>query len=270
MAWLRAQTELPGRRTLPEPLLHARRERLFALFAAIFVAGATLLPLLGTSRQFGVSSLVSRTGIEAPLMILVPAGAFGLPFALLALVAIADLYGSTRARMLVLAMIVVWGGVLGLHWATDMLPAYDGTTTTAFVPSLAVAACGLVTCVITTEVFAQIRARWLRHVVAPLLGIAAGWAVFGAIASQLAHPETESDTLGTAIGGGGYTWLVVVAGTLPVLLVTRALAIYLRVELRGRPSLDDDPSHSNPAFVGKPKKPFSTDEMAFFDAGDQP
>ena len=266
MAWHRAQTELPGRRTLPDPQLYARRERLFALFAAIFVAGATLLPLLALTRQFGVTSLVSRTGIEPPVMLLVPAGAFGLPFALLALVAIADLYGSTRARMLVLAMVVVWGGVLGLLWATDHLPAYDASTTAVFVPSLAAAACGLATCVLTTEVFAQISARWLRYLVAPLLGIAAGWAVFGAIASHLALP----DTLGIALGAGGYTWLVVIAGTLPVLLVTRALAVYLRVELRGRTQALDDPSQSNPAFVAKPRKPFSTDEMAFFDAGDQP
>ena len=268
MSWALDQHDLPGRPGVPAEILHRRRERLFLLLASLVVAAAVMLPLLGIGRLFGVSSLVRRIGIEPPATLLLPIGTLALPIGLLALALVSDLYSRTRARALLLVVMIAWLGVLGLQWATDHVPAYDTSTTTAFWPGLALAACGFVICAIQIELFALLGR--LRYVLAPLVGIAAGWALFALIMQRGDLPGTPDDAVGIALAAGGYTWLAVVLGTLPVVLVMRALAVYLRVEVR---QVADDPGASDPAFLSRAtpmpsKRAFTSDEVAFFDAGD--
>lgn len=268
--WQREQHDLPGRAPVDDAVLHRRRERVFLLLASVFVAAAATLPLLGIAKWFGVSGIVQRAGIEPPVMLLVPIGAFALPLALLAATLIIELYGRSRARAVVFATLLVWTGVLGLLWMTDHVRDYDQRTTTAFWIGVALAGSGLVTFVVQIDLFAWIGARWLRHLASTLFGVVAGWGAFALASTRLEIPGAPSgdELLGVALGAGGYTWLVVVVGTLPAVLLARLLAVYLRVELRRKPAGYDDDEPFEPAFVSKEKKPFQSDEMAFFDAGD--
>lgn len=280
--WYQPQDELPGRAPLPEPTLIARRERVFALLAALVVAAALVLPLLHTQRLFGASFVVrtlART--EPPVPLLVPLGALALPLALLALHLATALYGAVRACWLLLATAVTCAGALGLVWATDHVAAYDATTTTAFGSAAALAACGVITLALDALAFALLRRGWARHVVAPLVGLAGGWATYLALARSIPAAAPAEDPLGIALGAAGTAWLAVVAGSLLVAPVARALAGYLRIAPRAG---ETDPAASDPAFtVRKPralivetpvpgalrKRPFTTEEIAFFDAGDE-
>lgn len=280
-----AQHDLPGREPLADAVVYSRRVRVFVWLAALFVGATAMLPVLGFSRMYGASWIVRELGREPPVPLLLPAGFLALPIALLALSLAVGLFGVRRARGLLVAGSLVWGGVLGLLWVTDHMPAYDNSTTNAFWLGVALVACGLVTCLVQIEVFWLVRRlRWLRHLFATALGIAAGWGAFWGLVRGLhiALPP-DAQLLGLALGAGGYTWLVAVVGALPLALVARGLAVYLRVALRE----EKDPAASDPgepAFVvGKPramvvdtpvpgrlrKRPYTTEELAFFDRGDE-
>jgi uncharacterized PurR-regulated membrane protein YhhQ (DUF165 family) len=282
-----AQHELPGRAPLPDAVVYARRGRVFVVIAALFIAAAVLLPVLGFSRMYGASWIVRELGREPPMPLLLPFGAIAFPIALLALNLAGGLYGVRRARGLVLAGCIVWAGVLGMLYATDHIPAYDNTTTNAFWLGLALVACGLVTCLVQTEVFwLARRARGVRHVLSAALGVAAGWGVFAALVRGVPMFELPPDAQveGVAIAAGGYLWLAVVIGSIPVALIARGLSVYLRVALREEFEIVDTGSSEEPAFVVPKqrahivdtpvpgrlrKRPYTTEELAFFDAGDE-
>jgi uncharacterized PurR-regulated membrane protein YhhQ (DUF165 family) len=201
-------------------------------------------------------------------MLLVPLGAFAWPIAILALDLAGELYGKRRARALLLVLFVVWLGVVGLSWATDNVRDYNATTTNAFFVGATLAATHLLASIVQVELFGAIRARWLRHLAAPVVAIAIGWGALALAFEHLAVPGAPAgdELLGVALGGAGYTLAAVLLATIPTVLVARALAVYLRVA-RDRTLFDED-DVIEPAFVKK--KPFTTDEMAFFDAGDKP
>lgn len=269
--WLLRQAEVPGREPLDAALVHARRERVFLWLAALFIAAATMLPLLGFSKWFGVSWVPRLAGYEPPVMLLLPLGVVAWPIALLAMNLVGELYGKSRARSLVLAMVIVWLGVLALLWATDRIPDYDQRVTAAFPSGVALVAAGTLALIVLVELFGWIAARWVRHLLAPLVAIALSWGAFFLVLSRAAISGAPrgSELTGAVVAAGSYTWLVVLVGTIPVVLLSRGLAIYLRVALRGSPTFVDDDDIVEPAFVVKKKKPFSTGEMAFFDDGDE-
>jgi uncharacterized PurR-regulated membrane protein YhhQ (DUF165 family) len=245
------QAELPGREPLDDAQLYRRRERVLLVVASLFVAGAAMLPILGATKAFGASWIFLRAGYEPPLRALVPAGALALPFALVALNLVGELFGKSRARVLLVAMLLVWVGELGLLWVMDHLADYDRETTTLFFPALALVTGAFVTCLLQIELFAAISVRWLRHLLAPLFAIAAGWAVFGLIAKYTALPgmPAAERVAGLALGAGGYTWLGVVACSIPAMIISRPLAIYVRVVLRRRRPRYEDEYADEPAFV---------------------
>jgi hypothetical protein len=177
---------------------------------------------------------------------------------------------------------LIWLGVLGLLWTTDHLAAYDNTTTHAFWHGVALVACGATTCFVQIEVFSLAkRVRWLRHVLSSALGIAAGWCAFALLARYVPMIELPPDAelQGIALGAGGYVFIVTLAGAIPLALLARVLSVYLRVALREEPE-DDESLSDEPAFAmrkfdtpmpSRPnrKRPFTTEELAFFDAGDE-
>ena len=249
--WSLPQHDLPGKGVLSEDHIYARRERVFLVLASVFVAASAMLPLLGFTRLFGATSLVGRVGLEAPSPLVVPVGALAFPLALLSLNMVNALYGKHRARSLLLAGTIIWVGVLGLHWATDHVVAYDRTTTAAYLPGVALAACALVTCVVQIEAFALMRrVIALRAIIPALLGISAGWGIAAVIIDNVPVPIGEP-VLGVALAAGGYTWLGVVAGTLVLAIIMRPLATYLRFALRepARDDFDFDDGSSEPEFV---------------------
>ena len=280
-----AQHDLPGHEPLPDAVVYSRRVRVFVWLAALFIGAIAMLPVLGFERMYGASWIVRELGREPPVPLLLPLGFLAFPIALLALSLAVGLFGVRRARGLLVAGTLVWGGALGLLWVTDHVPAYDNTTTTSFWLGLALVACGFVTCLVQIEVFWLVRrARWLRHLLATAVGVAAGWGVFALMIRYLPIPlPPDAQLLGVALGAGGYTWLGALAGAAPLAMVANGLSIYLRVALRE----EKDPAASDPvgepAFIGKPsamivdtpvpgrlrKRPYTTEELAFFDRGDE-
>jgi hypothetical protein len=122
-------------------------------------------------------------------------------------------------------------------------------------------------------------------VLSSALGVAAGWGVFALLVRGVPMIELPPDMQieGVAIGAGGFVWIVVVVGTIPVALIARGLSVYLRVALREEFEIVDTGASEEPAFVVKPraqivdtpvpgrlrKRPYTTEELAFFDAGDE-
>ena len=247
------QAELPGREPLEEAQLYRRRERVLLVFASLFVAGAAMLPILGTSKQFGASWMFLQAGYEPPVRALVPAGALALPIALVALNMVGELFGKSRARVLLVAILLVWIGELALLWVTDHVADYDRETTTTLFPALALVTGGFVTCFLQIEIFGAIAVRWLRHLLAPLLAIASGWVVFGLIARYSGLPGMPAfdRVVGLSLGAGAYTWLGVLACSIPAMIIARPLSIYVRVVLRRRRSRFDDEYDDEPAFVSR-------------------
>jgi len=303
--WIQPQADLPGRDALEDAHVHVRRERLFLWLAAFFIGTATLLPLLGFSKWFGASWLPRMAGLEPPVMLLVPLGVVAFPVALLVLNLVGELYGKARARSLVFTLFVLWLGVLGLLWATDNIPDYNLTVTSAFFPSLALVGCGLLTLIMQVELFDWIGARWLRHIASPLIAIVFGFGAFMLASLYIGIPNgpVGDELLGVTLGAGGYTALAVLVGAIPVVLLARALSIYLRVELRQPAAFegfDDDEPAYEPAFVDRRRhrepevdahipavisprvfgmfsdpsasgrqRAWTSEEMAFFEAGEQ-
>lgn len=282
---MRPQDELPGKVRVADDRLHARRERVFALFVTLYVAPAALLALLGVDPVFGASRPLRELGWEPAVALLLPLGVIAWPVAQLALALVVELYGRRRARALVVLGLVVWLGVLGLRWATDHVADFDGHTTRGFGPALALVGAGLVTSVIATELRPRLgRRRWLRHLVTAIVSTAVGWAAFativrtvpGAALAPLAGVSVDDQLLGVVAAASGCTLLGLIVGALPLAIAARALAVFLRI---GRDDGDDpypDPGRSDPAFaaaVPRRKAPAqivdSPEEVAFFDAGER-
>jgi uncharacterized PurR-regulated membrane protein YhhQ (DUF165 family) len=251
VTWYLPQHELPGKDLISGPQLYARRERVFLVLVAIFVAASAALPLLGVSRLYGVTSLVRRIGIEPPVTLLVALGAFAFPLALLALNVVGALFGRRRAWSLLLAGLVVNLGVLGLHYGTDNVLAYDRTKTSAFLPGVALCACVVVTCAVQIEAFALLRRnRLVRGAASTLVGLAAGWGVAALLFENIPITINESFT-GIALASAGFDWLAVVAGSIVLGVVVSSLATYLRFPVRERGIDDYD---DEPAFVGRKQR----------------
>lgn len=248
MTWYLPQHELPGKDLISGPQLYARRERVFLVLAAIFVAASATLPLLGVARLYGVTSLVRRIGLEPPATLLLAAGALAFPLALLALNVVGALYGRRRAWSMTLAGMLVWAGVLGLHYGTDHVVAYDGTKTTAFLPGAALAACAFGSCAVQIEAFALLRRmRAVRGVASALVGLAAGWGVAALLVDNVPIAVGEPFA-GIALASAAFDWLVVVAGTIVLAAMVPSLAAHLRFPVRESVADDFD---DEPAFVGR-------------------
>jgi uncharacterized PurR-regulated membrane protein YhhQ (DUF165 family) len=248
VTWYLPQHELPGKDLISGPQLYARRERVFLVLATIFVAASSTLPLLGVTRLYGATSLVRRIGIEPPATLLVPLGAFAFPLALLALNVVGALYGRRRAWSMVLAGMLVWLGILGLHYGSDHVVSYDGTKTAAALPGAALAACVFVTCAVQIEAFALLRRmRAVRGAASALVGLAAGWGIAVLLFDNVPIVIGESFT-GIALASAGFDWLAVVVGTIVLAAVVHSLAVHLRFPVR-EPRPDD--FDAEPAFVGR-------------------
>ena len=173
-----------------------------------------------------------------------------LPFALgcLALTLVGELYGRRRATVLAGIGLVAMLGLAGLMRLADQV---DGSAAT-FVPALGFAGGYLVSQLIYVPLFDAMRWRmagrhlWLRLLVLSVVAQLAGWAVFGvatyALATALtpeASPSASIDSaaiVALATGSALYTLAAIALLTLPVALLARGLALFLRVARHG----DDD------------------------------
>ena len=91
--------------------LHARRERVFLLFAGVFLGSMTMLNILGASRFVDLS--FTLFGMRVPLALAV--GVLPYPVTFLCTDFISELYGRSRASF------VVWVGLLLNLWVLAFL-----------------------------------------------------------------------------------------------------------------------------------------------------
>ena len=278
------------------------------MLAGVFLVSYALVPVLGAGQLYGVSRAVREIGLPVSMPLLLPAGAFALPLALVAGGLICELYGRRRARALLVVALVLTGGLLGLLWATDHVPDFDGGTTRAFGPGLAFAGCAILTCFLQLELLHGLgramrgRHLWLRNTVSAVVGLAAGWGGFAMIVRYvprvalppLAGFEPIEQLTMITITASAVSALATIALTLVMYVARRALAIYLRVEpfpsdaqaddrepRRHEPAFADRvPARKPPAQIVEPSpsasqsgpshsRPFTRDEVAFFDAGEE-
>jgi uncharacterized PurR-regulated membrane protein YhhQ (DUF165 family) len=248
--WLlpRRQTEYPTRELVAEEKLHGRREATFLVLAALFLVTAAALVVLGTSRILDPSSLfaVLVPDRELPFAMAIPFGA--LPFALgaLALTLVCELYGRRRAMAL---LGIGLGATLALAALMRFADQVDGADA-AFGPALGFVACVLVAYLVYVPLFDALRVRtagrhlWLRLLVLSLVAQLAGWTAFGAAtygyASLVAGAIDGAAIVALATGSALYTLAVIALLTLPVALIARGLALFLRVARHDGDDVYDD------------------------------
>ena len=249
--WLlpRRQTEYPAWDVLGEARLHGRREATFLALAAIFLVTTASLVVLGASRIVDPSEVLASVAPDRafPIAMQIPFGV--LPFALgcLALTLVGELYGRRRATVIAGIGLVAMLGLAGLMRLADQV---DGSAAT-FVPALGFAGGYLVSQLIYVPLFDAMRWRmagrhlWLRLLVLSVVAQLAGWAVFGAatyaLASALAPdaPIDASAIIALATGSALYTLAAIALLTLPVALLARGLALFLRVARHDGDDADD-------------------------------
>ena len=98
--------------------LHARRERVFLIFAGLFLGSMTMLNILGTSRFIDMS--FELFGMKIPFILAV--GVLPYPLTFLCTDFISELYGRKRANFLVWVgfFLNIW--VLFILWIGGLLP----------------------------------------------------------------------------------------------------------------------------------------------------
>jgi len=98
--------------------LHARRERVFLVFAGLFLGSMTMLNILGVSRFTDMSFSVG--GLNVPLMLAV--GVLPYPMTFLCTDFISELYGRQRANFVVWVGLLLNAWVMFFLWAGGLLP----------------------------------------------------------------------------------------------------------------------------------------------------
>jgi uncharacterized PurR-regulated membrane protein YhhQ (DUF165 family) len=300
--WLlpRRQTEYPTRELVAEEKLHGRREATFLVLAAVFLVTAAALVVLGTSRIVDPSVLLAELlpDRELPIAMQIPFGV--LPFALgaLALTLVCELYGRRRAMALFGIGLIATLGLAGLMRFADQVDGADA----AFGPAVGFAACMLVAYLLYVPLFDALRWRmvgrhlWLRLLVLSVVAQLVGWTVFGLASygyASIIAPGTvdAAPTIALATGSALYTLAAIALLTLPIALIARGLALFLRVARHDNDDdadYDDDGARDDDRDVDEPivltrrrlppaqiidddamVQPFSSAEMQFFREGDQ-
>lgn len=230
------QHDIAGRPPLDEVTLYRRRERTILVLATAYVIAAILVPFTATAQIFPLSDELELS-IDARL----PAGALALPIALIAGTLACELFGARRARGLVIAGAFASLAALGAGAIVDR---------DAFDASYPFAVASLVFGIFVVEIFAARRGRLL----AAFAGTLGAWGAYAAITSDLP----------IAITAATYTFAAAIVGSIVARVARAALVILLRTQ-PGRAA----PAQIVEETLEKRRRPFSTAEVAFFEAGDQ-
>ncbi|MEM7629831.1 MAG: queuosine precursor transporter [Planctomycetota bacterium] len=156
------QHAYPGRRCLSEQALHIRRERVFLVFAGLFLGTLAMLNILGISRfiRLGELTLGENGGDPLTLTFAVAVGVLPYPLTFLCTDFISELYGRKRANFVVLVGLVLNLWVIGILWLGGVLPGFEAVAGDG---SLAVDAAG------REPVFFEIRALAFGAVTASMI-----------------------------------------------------------------------------------------------------
>lgn len=234
------QREYPSRRSLTEEQLHARREATFLVLAGTFLVAAAVLPVLGMSRIIDLSGLVP--GVELPVALLLPVGVLAFPLSFTAGNLVCELWGRRRASAMVWVALFLGLGLLGLLAVTDGVPDAGGRTGDSVAPGLAFVACTFVGHMFNVQAYHALRRQsrgrhlWLRRNVSALIGLIAGWVIFALVmytyavqVAELPSDEAARQVAAVALASGGYCMAFALADTVPLVLLARALTVFLRL-----------------------------------------
>lgn len=101
--------------------LHARRERVFAILAGLFIGSMTMLNILGVTRFLDLSFEAFGRTIPVPLAI----GVLPYPLTFLCTDFISEIYGRKRANFLVWVGFLVNAWLAFILWLGGSLPGFD-------------------------------------------------------------------------------------------------------------------------------------------------
>ena len=105
--------------------LHARRERVFLVFAGIFLGTLAMLNILGISRFIKLLELETSGG--APLVFAIAVGVLPYPITFLCTDFISEFYGRKRANFVVFVGLLLNVWVVLIIWLGGALPGFETT-----------------------------------------------------------------------------------------------------------------------------------------------
>ena len=105
--------------------LHARRERVFLIFAGIFLGTLAMLNILGISRFIKLFETETSGGF--PLVFAIAVGVLPYPMTFLCTDFISEFYGRRRANFVVFVGLLLNIWVVAIMWLGGVLPGFEVT-----------------------------------------------------------------------------------------------------------------------------------------------
>ena len=105
--------------------LQARRERVFLIFAGIFLGTLAMLNILGISRFIKIFETETVGGF--PLVFAIAVGVLPYPITFLCTDFISEFYGRRRANFVVFVGLLLNIWVVAIMWLGGVLPGFEGT-----------------------------------------------------------------------------------------------------------------------------------------------
>lgn len=124
------QHRYEGLEVLSERELHRRRERLFLVFAGLFLGTLAMLNILGITRFIKLFEITDGSGdpvlvAGVPLVFAVAVGVLPYPITFLCTDFISELYGRRRANAVVWVGLLLNIWVVGVLWLGGWLPGFE-------------------------------------------------------------------------------------------------------------------------------------------------
>lgn len=123
------QHAYPGLPELSESVLHHRREGVFLVFAGLFLGTLAMLNILGISRFIKLFSVdFDGDPSTTATAFAVAVGVLPYPLTFLCTDFISELYGKSRASLVVWIGLILNLWVIGILWFGGALPGFEATT----------------------------------------------------------------------------------------------------------------------------------------------
>jgi len=110
---------------LSEAALHARRERVFLIFAGVFLGTLAMLNILGISRFITLFEIDFDQSIPGATVFAVAVGVLPYPITFLCTDFISELYGRKRANWVVFVGLILNLWVMFILWLGGVLPGFE-------------------------------------------------------------------------------------------------------------------------------------------------
>ena len=241
------QHEYDGLEVLSVAQLHERRERVFLVFAGLFLGSLAMLNIIGITRFIDLSFTVPGLGWRVPMPVAV--GVLPYPITFLCTDFISELYGRRRANFVVFVGLLLNLWVVAILWLGGVLPGTEGSGNTfSEVRTLAfgAVAASMVAYLAAQFIDVQLfhfwkrltggRHLWLRNngstLVSQLVDTVAVILIthFYAHALPIKPDESVSGQLFTYIAAGyGFKLAAAMLDTLPFYVGTHYLSRFLRI-----------------------------------------